>query len=349
MSITCTNCGKELGDNSVFCDGCGTKVQRNQTQTKNDVLHEKHLDVIKEIEKVIKGKTDIITKVLMAMYASGNVLLEDTPGTGKTTLAKAISKAVSLDYKRQQFTPDTMPTDIVGYTYFEQGGGNIKHYREGVVFTNLLLADEINRTTAKTQSALLEAMEERTVTIDGETKPLPRPFFVIATQNPTTSMGTQPLPDSQCDRFIMKVSMGYPDAQNERQIIKERKLEDPTKSVEGVLTREELLKICTRIDELTTKDELLDYICALVNATRNHEDIEVGVSPRGTIAIKRMACAHAFVSKRNYVTPADVDAVFVDVCNHRILLNSQARMADKTERGVLENVLKTVPKPRLVD
>jgi len=278
----------------------------------------------------------------MAIYASGNILLEDHPGTGKTTFAKTLANVIELDYRRQQFTPDTMPSDIVGYTYYDKNWGE-QQYIEGVVWCNLLLADEINRTSAKTQAALLEAMEEKSVTLEGTTRKLPDPFIVIATQNPNTSMGTQPLPDSQCDRFIVKISMGYPDENDEVDVYRNSTIHGITGKAERVMSKEELKEICSVVDTIYANDSLLRYIRRLVEATRENEYFDVGVSTRGGIALLRMARARALIKGRDYVTPEDVYENFIDVCNHRVVLSSQARMEDKTETDILKEILQNVP------
>lgn len=302
--------------------------------------------VINEVKKVVKGKDDIIRKVLMAIYASGHVLLEDNPGSGKTTLAKAFTRAIDLDYKRQQFTPDTMPSDIIGYTYFNKNTGEMQ-YMEGSVQCNLFLGDEINRTSAKTQAALLQAMEEKSITVEGVTHQLMDPFIVIATQNPVTSLGTQPLPDSQCDRFIIKLSMGYPDVADEVNILKETSIYDITSRVNKVMSRESLITIRQYVDTIFASDEILDYICRLCDATRHDQYIEVGVSTRGAIAIKRMACAHALMDNRAYVIPEDVASVFLDVCCHRIILKPQAKLEDVNAESLLTKTLGEVKPPVL--
>lgn len=302
--------------------------------------------VIEEVRKVVKGKDEIIKKVLMAIYASGHVLLEDNPGSGKTTLAKAFSRAIELSYKRQQFTPDTMPSDIIGYSYFNKNSGEMQ-FMEGSVQCNLLLGDEINRTSAKTQAALLQAMEEKSITVEGVTYPLMDPFIVIATQNPVTSLGTQPLPDSQCDRFIIKLSMGYPEVYDEVNILKETSIFDITTRVNPVMSKESLISIRQYVDTIYATDEMLDYICRLCDATRKDQYIEVGVSTRGAIALKRMSSAHALMCGRNYIIPDDVYAIFNDVCAHRIILKPQAKLEGIDETTLLMKILQEVKPPVL--
>ena len=307
-------------------------------------------DVIIEVEKVVKGKQEIVVKVLMAICASGHILLEDNPGSGKTTLAKAFSKAIGLSYKRIQFTPDTMPSDITGYYYMDKDTRSMK-YVPGAVQCNLLLGDEINRTSAKTQSALLEPMEEGTITLEGTTQRLPRPFILIATQNPITSLGTQPLPDSQSDRFMIKLSMGYPSLKDEVSILMNTSVDDITARLNTQMSVSELQAIRDYIDKNMTCDEaVVDYICRLCDATRHNELIETGVSTRGSVALKRMATAHAYFGGRTYVTPNDVYAVFVDVCNHRIILSPQAKMEGMDEYSILKDIMdKQVKAPVLAN
>ena len=301
--------------------------------------------VLAEVNKVILGKNDVIAKVLMAILAQGHVLLDDVPGTGKTTMALAFSRALGLDYHRIQFTSDTMPSDIVGFSVYSRETGTLE-YKPGVVMTNLLLGDEINRTSSKTQSALLEAMEEKHVTIDGVTRELPAPFVVLATQNPVGSAGTQMLPNSQLDRFIIKLSMGYPDVESTMQILKGRHAANPLDDVEPVFTREELLGLIDQTAHVHVSDAVYSYIAQLVEETRHEECVELGVSPRGALALTRMAQASAFVSGRDFVTPDDVLAVLPDVCSHRLILNAKARLSEQTAEGILAGIAARVPVPQ---
>jgi MoxR-like ATPase len=302
-------------------------------------------DIHGEIGNVICGKDPVIDMVLCAMLAGGHVLLEDIPGVGKTTLAVALSRAIGLSYKRMQFTPDVMPSDILGFTLYEQKTGEFT-YREGCIFTNLFLADEINRTSPKTQSALLEVMEEHKVSVDGVTRELPEPFFVIATQNPVGASGTQKLPDSQLDRFLVRLSLGYPDHESATDILKGHSM-DHIDRVHTVCTVDEFLQMQGRVEKIYCKDELYDYIVQLIEATRTHELLTLGVSPRGSLALLKMSRAHAFMEERDFVTPEDIHAVFYSVFNHRVQLSTRAKAAGETEVDVARQILSAVSIPRL--
>ncbi len=297
-----------------------------------------------EVRKVIIGKDDVIDKVLMAILAQGHVLLEDVPGVGKTTMAMAFAKTLGLDTKRVQFTPDTMPSDIIGFSVYNKDTGDLT-YKPGTVMTNLLLADEINRTSSKTQSALLEAMEERRVTVDGQTHSLPEPFVVLATQNPVGSAGTQKLPAAQIDRFLMKLSIGYPDKESQIAIMKGRHSADPLDTCEAVMDIPTLNELIGEVSKLHVEDIVYSYITDLVEMTRNNEYIQLGVSPRGALCVARTAKAHAFMDGRDYVTTDDVEAVFSDVCAHRLTLSAKARLHELTEEDLIRNILSEVKKP----
>ena len=288
----------------------------------------------------------VTEKVLMAVLAQGHVLLEDVPGVGKTTMALAFARTLGLDSRRVQFTSDTMPSDIIGFSLYNKETGRFD-YKSGAVMTNLLLADEINRTSSKTQSALLEAMEEYQVTVDGHTYPLPKPFVVLATQNPVGSAGTQLLPSSQLDRFMIRTTMGYPDRQSQVDILRERHHENPLDRLQGVVTCEELLELIESAKQVHIADAVYDYIVDLVDATRSSELVELGVSPRGALALCRMAKAHAFLAGRNYAVPEDVAAVFPDVCAHRLILSAKARMMEEKAENILAEILKSVDMPVL--
>lgn len=301
-----------------------------------------------EIKKVIVGKDEIIEKVLTAILAQGHILLEDVPGVGKTSLALAFSKALGLDCKRIQFTPDTMPSDVTGFSVFEKSNSDFA-YKPGAVMTNLLVADEINRTSSKTQSALLEAMEEGKVTVDGTTHKLPSPFIVLATENPIGSAGTQLLPVSQLDRFMFKLSMGYPDIESQVEILRDRHRSDPLDDVKAVCSANELVQAINVVRQTFICDEVYEYIAELAEQTRHHESVQFGISPRGALAVSRAAKAYAFLSRRDYVTADDVAAVFRDVCAHRLVLNTKARMRGYTETDVADEIVSEHKKPGVKD
>lgn len=297
-----------------------------------------------EIGKVIIGKDDVIAKVLMSILAGGHVLLEDVPGVGKTTLTLAFAKVLGLETKRVQFTSDSVPSDIIGFSLYNKEQGAFE-YKAGAIMTNLLLADEINRTSSKTQSALLEAMEEFHVTVDGQTHPLPEPFIVLATQNPVGSAGTQLLPNSQLDRFLIRTSMGYPDAESEISILRDRSVENPLKQIETIVTKEALLGLIGEVKEIHVDDLVYTYVSQLVDETRRHEMVQLGISTRGALALCRMSKAYAFLHGRDYVVPEDVVAVLIDVCGHRLVLNSKARLTETTEKDILKGIAASVKMP----
>ena len=302
--------------------------------------------ILEQINSVIIGKEAVTEKVLMAVLAQGHVLLEDVPGVGKTTMALAFARTLGLDSRRVQFTSDTMPSDIIGFSLYNKETGRFD-YKSGAVMTNLLLADEINRTSSKTQSALLKAMEEYQVTVDGHTYPLPRPFVVLATQNPVGSAGTQLLPSSQLDRFMIRTTMGYPDRQSQVDILRERHHENPLDRLQGVVTCEELLGLIESAKQVHIADAVYDYIVELVDATRSSELVELGVSPRGALALCRMAKAHAFVRGGDFVTPEDVYEVFDDVCAHRLALSAKARLGKITAREITAQLRQQVKIPQV--
>ena len=279
--------------------------------------------IVSEVGKVIKGKDDVIRKVLAAVLAGGHVLLEDIPGVGKTTLAMALGKSMELEYRRMQFTPDVLPSDIVGFTMYNSGTREFE-YKKGAVFCNLFLADELNRTSSKTQSALLEVMEESKVTVDGVSYPLPSPFTVIATENPFGSSGTQLLPESQLDRFLICLSVGYPSHEAAVDILK-NSTGGGLEQVESVISGERLLELRKQAETLHVEDNIYEYLTQLTEATRQHPHIALGVSPRGGIALLRMARSMALMRGGKYVIPEDVLAVIDDVWRHRIHLSSKAK------------------------
>ena len=301
-------------------------------------------EVINEIEKVVVGKTEIVEKVLMAILAGGHVLMEDVPGTGKTTTAMTFAKVLGLDSRRVQFTSDTVPSDIIGYSVYDKQSNDFV-YKPGAVMTNLLLADEINRTSSKTQSALLEAMEEKRVTVDGKSYVLPKPFIVLATQNPVGSAGTQMLPSAQLDRFMIKISMGYPDFESQVNILHDRHTENPLDKIHAIVNIDELQQLICESNEVEVDRSIYEYTTELTQATREYPMVQLGVSPRGALAVCRMAKAHAFLEGRNYMIPEDIAAVFGDVCCHRIVLGTKARMMEEKPENIIKSVLESVKMP----
>lgn len=316
-------------------------MNSNEIQSRMKLLNE-------EVNKVIKGKENIIEKVSMAMLASGHILLEDVPGLGKTTLAMTFSKALGFVEKRIQFTPDTMPSDIMGMSIYNEQSNAFEYNEGAAVNCHLLLGDEINRTSSKTQSALLEAMAEGKVTVDGVTHMLLKPFVVMATQNPITSGGTQPLPDSQLDRFTVQLSMGYPDRDSQLAILQNVSARDILADVKSVISPEEMVEMQDYVKNLKITEEVLYYIIDLCEATRNNESIRLGVSPRGVGALTQMTKARACMDGRDYVTPDDVAYVWKDVCAHRIFLDSRAKREGATKESVLDDIMKAVEAPKLL-
>lgn len=300
-------------------------------------------EIKNEITKAVVGKDDIIEQVLAAIFAGGHVLLEDVPGVGKTTLALAFSRALSMDYKRIQFTPDVLPSDVVGFSMFNKKINDFE-FREGAAMCNILLADEINRTSSKTQAALLEVMEEAKVTLDGITHYLPDPFFVIATQNPMGYVGTQKLPESQLDRFMIRLSMGYPDMESEIDIYngKSNKSLDKVKKVIDIDT---IREIRNKVSEVNMDEKLMIYLVSFIRETRENEYISLGVSPRGGIALMKMAKSRAFMDDRDYVVPEDIINSIEPVTVHRVVLNSKAKANGLDEKQVIELVKKSVAIP----
>lgn len=295
--------------------------------------------ITEEMNKVIIGKDDVIRKVIMSVLANGHILLDDVPGVGKTSIAVALGKTLGMKYNRIQFTPDVLPSDIVGFSIFNRDSENLVYVPGIINDTNLLLADEINRTSSRTQSALLEAMEEKQVTVDGKSYQLPEPFIVIATQNQVGAAGTQVLPHAQMDRFLTRLSIGYPDKMSEKAIVLGRQVEDPFAVVGQVASKEVVKSMQEIVLKVTIKDEIVNYITDLVDASRNNNMIELGISPRGSIAVSHMAKACAIMNGRDYVTEEDVREVFCDVCAHRILLTQKARAQGISARDVLNQLM----------
>lgn len=306
----------------------------------------KATDIIGEVKKVICGKDDVITMILTGMLSNGHILIEDVPGVGKTTMALSFSKVMGLDYGRVQFTPDVLPSDITGFSIFDKEKGAMV-YQQGAVFHNLFLADELNRASSRTQSALLEAMEERQVTVDGNTYQLPNPFVVFATQNPSGASGTSLLPDSQMDRFTIRISMGYPSIKDEIEMVKTRKSSNPIDSLEQVISSKEFLEMQKEVTEVHMDDKVLKYIVALVGQTRVSELLERGASPRATLDLTNMSKAHAYIGGKNFVTPNDVKAVFDTTITHRVLLSPNAEMDGVSASEAIEEVIKFVAAPRV--
>ena len=318
-------------------------IRMEQSQQARAAYH-KVQQVLQEVRLVVMGKDDCVEKAFSAILAGGHILIEDVPGVGKTTLAVAFSRAMALDNHRVQFTPDVQPSDIMGFSMYHKETGDFS-YHPGPVMCNLFLADEINRTSPKTQSALLEVMEEGFVTVDGVSHPVPAPFIVIATQNPKGSAGTQLLPDSQLDRFMISMRMGYPDMEDEIEIAKGKSQRIHPQEIQQVLTAPELQALQNLVERVFVHDNIYKYIVRLVDATRNSGYVELGMSPRGTIACARMARARAFIQGRSYVIPEDVAAVFSDVAGHRLVLNTKARVAHIAVSAVLEQILSQEKQP----
>lgn len=302
--------------------------------------------ITSEIKKAINGKDRAIVISLLAIIAEGNILIEDIPGVGKTTMAVAFSKALGLDYKRVQFTPDTLPSDVTGFSVYDKGSGKMI-FNKGAIFCNLFLADELNRTSSRTQSALLEAMEERQVTIDGKSFKLEKPFSVIATQNPTGASGTQLLPDSQVDRFMVKISMGYPDKDAECKMLLNRSTSNPLDSIKCVVTKEELAAMQLKAKQVYVHQEMAEYIVTLIRRTRTHGFVARGASPRAALSLTDMAKALAFAEDRDYIVPRDIQNVFISTLNHRIILTSEATARKLTADNILKDILNTTKQPRI--
>lgn len=301
--------------------------------------------ICKEVKKVIFGKDEVIRKVLMAIMAGGHILIDDIPGVGKTTLSAAFARSMGLEEKRMQFTPDVLPSDITGFSIYNKTTGEFE-YRAGVVMCNLFLGDEINRTSPKTQAALLEVMEEGRVTVDGVTREVPKPFTVIATQNPSGSIGTQKLPESQLDRFMIRTSIGYPKPEDEVRIIQGKK-HNLIDTVKEVITKEEVVEFQTAVKNVHMDDSICMYIARLVEQSRQDEELQLGVSPRGTVAISAMAKAAALLAGRDYVVPDDVQSVLHETMEHRIILTAKARVNKTTENEVIKRIISRVKVPAI--
>lgn len=302
--------------------------------------------VLNEIRKVINGKDREIIITMLALLANGNILIEDIPGVGKTTMALAFSKALGLKYGRIQFTPDTLPSDITGFSSFNKESGKM-HFNKGAIFCNLFLADELNRTSSRTQAALLEAMEERQVTVDGHSYQLENPFSVIATQNPVGASGTQLLPDSQTDRFTVRISMGYPDFDAECQMLLNRSKQNPLDNVKQAITVDELIDMQNKVKEVFVSEDMAKYIVMLVTATRQSSLFSRGASPRATLSLKDMAKAAAFADGRDYIVPRDIQNIFVRTISHRVILSSESTAKRINTDSALKEILRTTRQPKI--
>ena len=315
-------------------------------QTKENAVTATAQQILHQVRRAVVGKDTTLLWVLAAILAKGHILLEDVPGVGKTTMALAFSKVLDLRYSRIQFTPDVLPSDVTGYSLPDPQTGQMR-YQPGTVLTNLFLADELNRATSRTQSALLEAMEEGQVTVDGISHPLPQPFVVIATQNPTGAAGTQLLPDSQMDRFTVRLSLGYPSPKDEAAMVQSRQGSNPLKELMPVLTGDQLIQMQEEVENTYISDPVVSYIVSLIGATRDHADIARGASPRATLAVTAMAKAVAQLRGRDYVIPADVREVFIDTVAHRLILSSRAESLGRQPEQILREILNATDAPKL--
>ena len=310
-------------------------------------MSENCLVAIKEnIKKRVKGKDDIIDLLLVSLVCSGHVIIEDLPGLGKTTLASCLAESLGCDFQRIQFTPDVLPSDITGFNALDMKTGQ-QVFHKGSIHNRIILADEINRATPKTQSALLEAMQEGQVTVDGTTYPLPKPFMIMATQNPIDMAGTYPLPEAQMDRFLMQLNVGYPSAQEEKNIVLSNRNVNEKTVLSPVATAEQIIEIQNLIKEVHIDDEVLDYILAIVSATRNFEGVITGASPRGSIALTNAACGLAILRGRSYVLPDDVKYLAPYVLAHRLIMKSRLGTAGITAAGVIDKIIKSLPVPKV--
>ena len=309
-------------------------------------MREKTTEIVEEIKKVICGKDEVIRLILQSILAGGHVLMEDVPGVGKTTMALSFAKTMGLDYGRVQFTPDVLPSDITGFSLLDPETRTMK-YQKGAVFHNLFLADELNRASSRTPSALLEAMEEGQVTVDDKTYPLPKPFVVIATQNPSGASGTTLLPDSQMDRFAIRVSMGYPSLDNEIEMLTNRQNgANPLSELKPICSIEDILQMQEETSKMYVKYRVMKYIVALMDRSRNHKMLARGGSPRCTLALTAMAKAHAYMTDRDYVIPDDVKAVFPAVLCHRMLLTPEAEFKEIKTEEIAKEIIKTTLIPK---
>ncbi len=301
-------------------------------------------EVINNVSKVIIGKKEVTEKIMVALLSGGHVLIEDVPGVGKTTLVNAIAKSIGCSFKRIQFTPDLVPSDITGLTIYNMKKGEFE-YKQGPIVSNIILADEINRSSPKTQSSLLEAMQERQITVDGSTYMLPKPFMVLATQNPIEYEGTFPLPEAQLDRFTLRITMGYPNFSEEKKILATYKEENPLDKLQAVITEDDIAIMQQEVQKVFIDESIQDYIIQITQLTRNNNDIYLGCSPRATLALFNVSRALAYVRGREYVIPDDIKELVYETLAHRLIIKSEARIQGKEEASVLEDIIKSVHVP----
>ena len=300
--------------------------------------------IIKNVENVIVGKRDAIELVITALISNGHILLEDVPGVGKTRLIAAVARSIDGSFKRIQFTADVLPSDVTGFSVYNQKTGDFE-FKNGAIMSQFVLADEINRTSPKTQAALLEAMEEKQVSVDGVTYKMPQPFMVMATQNPIEFMGTFPLPEAQLDRFLIKISVGYPDAESERSVLSMHQMDDPFETLQAVATPEDIINIQNEVKKVFVHENLEKYIVSIVSATRNHPSVRLGASPRASLALYRTAQATAYINGRDFVIPDDIQKMVIPVMAHRIILSQETKFSNTTADDVLNEIKKSVPVP----
>ena len=300
--------------------------------------------IINNVEQVIVGKREAIELVVTALISNGHILLEDVPGVGKTRLIAAVARSIDGSFKRIQFTADVLPSDITGFSVYNQKTGDFE-FKKGAIMSQFVLADEINRTSPKTQAALIEAMEERQISVDGVTYKMPQPFMVMATQNPIEFMGTFPLPEAQLDRFLIKISVGYPDAESERSVLSMHQMDDPFETLEAVATTDDIINIQNEVKKVFVHENIESYIVSLVSATRNHPSVRLGASPRASLALYRTAQATAYIDGRDYVVPDDIQKMMIPVMAHRIILSQETKFSNTTAEDVLEEIKKSTPVP----